>query len=207
MIKNISIFFLGLITFALFLIAFKSCDKEIEKTNQSEKSNSSLLEVEIQKKLTEKVNKKIDSLVEVQYKKDSITKIKTKSLTLERNRLLAIVRGFTGIKIDSVNQTVNNIPIAVYEAEMNANAICDTLLNFKDEQISIRDSVIYLRELELKACENMNQANEQALKDLIALEGQEKRKLKRAKGLNKKIPLITGATALITFVLVTLALN
>ena len=205
MVKNISIFLLGLITFALFLIAFKSCDKKIGKVEQT--SNESLNLNAIQKRITDSINLHCDSLIRKYRISDSITKTKARSLTLERNRLLAIVRGFKNVRIDSVNQTVNDIPIAVYEAEMNANAICDTLLNFKDVQISIRDSVIFLREQELKSCENMNKANEQALKDLIALEGQEKRKLKRAKGLNKKIPLIAGITAGITFVLVTLALK
>lgn len=198
--KNIilSIIALAILTLACF-IAFKSCDKKPEIVEHISIN-------EIQRRITDSLIFANNAKIRKFYEKDSIQKANIKSLSTERNRLLAIVRGFKGVRIDSINQTVNNIPIAVYEAEMNANLICDTLLQFKDVQISLRDSIIQVKSIEIEAVENMNKANEQALKDLIALNQQDKNKLKRAKSLNKKIPLFTSIGIGIGFILATFAL-
>lgn len=180
-----TVLLLALGLYFAWLFIPRSCDSKPSKLEV--KSDQSLNLSAIQKRITDSIKLVSDKEIKALYQKDSISKVQIKSLSGERNRLLAIVRGFTNVRIDTVNNTVNDIPIAVYEAEMNANAICDTLLNFKDVQISIRDSVIFLRELELKSCENMNQANEQALKDIIPLVGELKTKLKKAQNTNKKL--------------------
>lgn len=203
--KNITFFLLGLFAFMLIWLSFKGCDSK--PTKIEEKVHESLNLNALQKRITDSINLIEEAKIKALYKKDSIQKVSIKSLSTERNRLLAIVRGFQGAMIDTINQTVNDIPIAVYEAEMNANAMCDTLLQFKDVQISIRDSVIHLRGIELQACENMNKSNEQALSDLIALRQQDKKRLKRAKSLNKKIPLIGAICAVGGYILATFALR
>lgn len=196
---TISTILLTVLTFLCFLIIFKSCDKKPDIIEHIDT-------LEVQRRITDSIKNESEKQIKILYQKDSIQKVNIKLLSTERNRLLAIVRGFKGARVDTLRQTVNDIPIAVYEAEIKANLICDTLLEFKDVQISLRDSVIFLRELELKSCENMNTANEQALKDLIAINQQDKKKLKQSKSLNKKIPLIAGIAGVIGFVLATFAL-
>ena len=187
---------------ALILFAFKEC--EYKPSDLQVKSENSLKSDSIKKRYTDSLIFAKDSIIKAFYKMDSIQSLKSKSLTTERNRLLAIVRVFTGIKIDSVNHTVNNIPIAVYEAEMNANLICDTLLQFKDVQISIRDSIIDNRQEVISSLNELIETKDTALQDIIALDEENENKLKHAKSLNKKIPLIMAIEAGVILLLIAL---
>lgn len=172
---------IGAIIF-IYLCIPKSCTKKIEGLER--KSEKSLIIDSIISAQTEKHNAELDSIILIQYKKDSIAQIKAKSLTKERNQLLAIVRGFTGVRVDSIKQTVNDIPIAVYEAEMNANLICDTLLQFKDVQISIRDSIVTVQKIQIDGLNKVIDVKELSNKDLLALTEQLKKELKKARKAN-----------------------
>jgi len=190
---------------ALVLFAFKECDSK--PSNRQEKSNSSIIVDQIKTRQAEIINAKLDSVVFIY--KDSISKLTTKdkALTKEYNRLRSIVKHLQPVRVDSFNQVVNNIPVDVYNAEIEAGNVCDQLLGYKDVQISIRDSIIANHEEKIVILDELIETKDQALQDIILLDEEKETNLKRAKSLNKKIPLIGALCAGVGAFLVLFALK
>lgn len=209
-VKAIAYITLGIIFTMLFVLAFKGCESEpsrLDKPSKLEvKSNHSLKLDSIQKRIT-------DSLVsasEIEIKKlqirDSIHKKNIAKLTVKYNALQAIVKDLTTVKVDSVGQIVI-VPVIQYNALIERGYACDSLVSESHAAGKVKDSTIFTRTIELEAVTNLNNAHEQALSDQIALNHQNKRKLKRANGIIKKIPLITATGAVIGFVVALVLVN
>lgn len=184
----------------------KSCEPSGKYEQLQRNSDRSLIIDSIQKLLTEKVNKKSDSLINIY--KDSLAVIKFSKEKIEYNyyALRSIVKKLQSVKVDSFNQVVK-VPVIEYNASINSGTMCDSLLMYQDAELNLKDSIISVREIQLIACRKENDTKEQALQDLIALNNEEKKQKERAKVLNKKIPLIAGICAIGGFILATFALK
>ncbi len=184
MIKNLSIFLLGVIAVMLVLLAFKGCDSK--PTPIEAKSIESLKQDSIQRVITDSIISSSESKIKVFQKQDSIHKASISKLTIKYNALRAIVKGLGTIKVDSFEQTTT-LPTVEYNTLVEQGNTCDSLISEYESLCRGKDSIIHLRTLEYEAESNMNQANEQALKDIIPLVGELKTKLKKAQNTNKKL--------------------
>lgn len=197
---------LAIIAIMLILLLFpRSCDKKID--NLEHKKDKSLIIDSIITEQTRQSNIKQDLLV-AKYE-DSITKIHAKTAVIAKNynALRAIVKGMKLVKIDSVGQKVGNIPADQYNASIEQGNVCDEYLNQKNAELNVKDSIISSREIQIGNNNKEIEAKEQAIQDLIALDEQKGKKLKHAKSLNKKIPLLLAIDAVIVFVVTAILLK
>lgn len=204
MIKYISIFLLGILFTAMFLIAFQKCERK--PSNLEEKSNQSLKENSIQAIKLAKIKKDSDSIVNIQKAEIELLQQKNKVLAKSYSELRTIVKTLKPVKIDSSNQVVDSVNAIAYNAAINSGVLCDELLSNKDDESNRKDSIISQRDIELEAEKEAGKATTQALNDSQALNEKTEKKLKRAKLLNKKIPLIAVLSALGGAVLILIAL-
>ena len=197
---------LALIAIMLILIAVpQTCHKKLDDLER--KSEKSLIIDSIVSAQTKKHNAELDSIIYVKKCADSIQKINIQILQSKYNALRAIVRGYKVTNVDTLGKTINNVPVEVYEASVNSGNMCDELITDLNESLNRKDSIISMREIQIENNNKEIAAKEQALFDLKNLEAVEQKKLKRAKYLNKKIPLITGIALVAGFVLATFALR
>jgi len=190
----------------LLLLAFpQSCSKKLDKLET--RKDKSLVIDSIISEQTRKHNAVLDSIIYVKKKTDSIQKVNILVLQSKYNALRLIVRQLKPATIDSLTKVVNGVPVDAYNASINSGVMCDELLADKDESLNRKDSIISMREIQIGNDNKEIAAKEQAVQDLIALDEQKGKKLKHAKSLNKKIPLIAGIAATLGFLLAIFALK
>jgi len=204
--KTLAYALLTIIAVLLILLSFpRSCDNKID--NLEYRKDKSLVIDSIISEQTRKHNAVLDSIIYLKKKTDSIQKVNISVLQSKYNALRLIVKRFSPITIDSTTKYVNGIPIEAYNAAMNSGVMCDELLADKDESLNRKDSIISMREIQIGNNNKEIEAKEQAIQDLIALDEKKGKKLKHAKSLNKKIPLIAGIAAGLGFILAIFALK
>lgn len=197
---------LAVIVVMLFLFAFpQSCSKKLDKAETNK--DKSLVIDSIVSEQTRKHNAILDSIIKVHKKSDSILKANNNILYIKYCALRALMKPLQLVYVDSANQVVNGVPVIAYNASIKAAMLCDSLLANKDSELSIKDSIISAQEIQKENDAKEIAAKEQAKQDLISLDELKTKKLKHAKSLNKKIPLIAGIAAALGFVLAIIALK
>ena len=204
--KTLIYVLLAIIAVMLILLAFhQSCSKKLDRLET--KSSKSLVIDSIISDQTRKHNAVLDSIIYVKKKTDSIQKVNISVLQSKYNALRLIVKQLKPATIDSLTKVINGVPVEAYNASINSGVMCDQLLADKDESLNRKDSIISMREIQIGNDNKEITAKEQAKQDLISLDDQKTKKLKHAKSLNRKIPLIAGIAATLGFVLAIIALK
>jgi len=170
---------IALLIFCVFLITCESCDKKPSVLEQ--KSNHSLKADSIQTAQNAQINKISDSIVAKLKKENSILSAENKKLSVSYYALRAIVRPLNPVKVYSLDQLVDSVKAVTYNAAINSGNMCDELLIGKDAELNVKDSIISEREIQLFSCAKENQTKAQAVNDLIALNNEEKEKVKKIK--------------------------
>lgn len=177
----------------LFIFNFHGCDsKPAEVGGQPDVS---IIIDSIKRIETAKLKKHSDSLIAIHNKKDSIAGVKLAVMEKDYNRLRAIVRHLTSIKVDSLTQVVI-VPVSEYNAFVESGNKCDSMQALKDTRILEKDSVNAELVEQLKQQEGQNKTTTQALtteRELTAEEKQKVIKLKKANKVLIKIIVIESA--------------
>lgn len=204
--KTLTYALLAIIAVMLIMLALpQSCSKKLDKA-ETKKDKSLIIDSVISDQARQS-NIKQDLLI-AKYE-DSITKIHAKTAIIAQNynALRVIVKGMKLVKIDSADQKVYNIPADQYNASIEQGSVCDEYLAQKNAELNVKDSIISSREIQIANNNKEIEAKKQSIQDLIALDEQKGKKLKHAKSLNKKIPLIVGIAATLGFLLAIFALK
>ena len=197
---------LAVIVVMLFVFAFpQSCNKKLYKA-ETKKSKSLVID-SIVSEQTRKHNAILDSIIKVHKKSDSILKANNNTLYIKYCALRALMKPLQLVYVSSANQVVNGVPAIAYNASIKEAMLCDSLLANKDSELSVKDSIILAQEIQKANDAKEITAKEQAKQDLISLDELKTKKLKHAKSLNKKIPLIAGIAAGLGFLLAIIALK
>ena len=189
----------------IYLVIPQSCNKKLDKA-ETKKSKSLVID-SIVSEQTRKHNAILDSIIKVHKKSDSILKANNNTLYIKYCALRALMKPLQLVYVNSANQVVNGVPAIAYNASIKEAMLCDSLLANKDSELSVKDSIILAQEIQKANDAKEITAKEQAKQDLISLDDQKTKKLKHAKSLNKKIPLIAGIAATLGFVLAIIALK
>jgi len=146
-----------------------------------------------------------DSIIRESNKKDSIAKVKIAVLQKGYNEQRAIIKHLTTIRIDSVGQVVNNVPIEEYNALIESGNKCDSMLTIERERIAEKDTVIKALENKFESERKLTesaQVKSDSFEQFGKSEQLKKEKLKKENKLLKKIIIIeTGILIIIALIL------
>jgi len=175
---------IAIIAIMAFLFAFpQSCTtqpSELEhKAIASRKADSLLTIVEAKHQAIQ------DSIIHESNKKDSIAKVKIAVLQKGYNEQRAIIKHLTKIRIDSVGQVVNNVPIAEYNALIESGNKCDSMLTIERGRIAEKDTIIKALENKFESEKKLTESAQVKSNDFELLTEDLKKQLKRSKGENK----------------------
>jgi len=202
--KYSSIILLGIIAILLiWMVIPKSCTTQPSKLEQ--KALQSLREDSLLT-IKEKAHQAIqDSIIRESNKKDSIAKVKIAVLQKGYNEQRAIIKHLTKIRIDSVGQVVNNVPIEEYNALIESGNKCDSMLTIERERISERDTIIKALENKFESERKLTESAQNKANDFLLLaedEKKQKEKAKKANNILKKVLIIeTGILIIMALIL------
>ncbi len=197
---------LGIIAVLIWALT-RSCDSQPKPDKVEGKADQSLKADSLKQIETSKLVARYDSLIHEKLISDSLHKVKINSLSIQYNALRTIVKTMKPVKVDSSGQVVNNIPAASYNASVEQGTMCDSLIMYLDSELAVKDSIAKYYNAQYVAEKKLNSTNTQALSDLKALEGEEKKSLAKAKKLNKKIPVIAAISAIAGYIILTLTIK
>lgn len=180
---------LGYVVIA-FCVFLYTCDSNVKKLSeieqrviQSRKSDSLLT-------IVEKKHQSIqDSIILESSKKDSIAQLKISALQKGYNAQRAIIKHLTTIRVDSVNQVVNNVPIVEYNALIEAGNKCDSTLTLERDRIAEKDTVINALNEKFESEKKLTESAQNKSNDFEALSLEYKKELNKVKKQNKVLKL------------------
>ncbi len=175
----------------IWLCIPKSCEPSGKLEHFGAKSAASLKIDSIQSVETLQIRIANDSLISELKTRDSIHKAKIETLSGKYYALRATIKGLKIIHVDSLNQVVE-VSADQYNASINSGTMCDSLLMYLDQELAIKDSIISVRDIDVKTLESLTNTKQEANNDLVAFVAELKTELKRAKNQNKglKIALV-----------------
>lgn len=176
------------IVIALILLLPRSCNTKTSPLNI--KSNHAFIIDSLQRVHAIKLKNHSDSLIFIHEKKDSIAQVKITSITKDYNRLRAIVKDLTSVKVDSSTQVVI-ITVEQYNAFVESGNKCDSIQDLKDVRLLEKDSINSELKGQVKIEQDLNTTTKQALADYIKLSKEEENKLEKSKK-SGKIKYILG---------------
>jgi hypothetical protein len=146
-----------------------------------------------------------DSIIRESNKKDSIAKVKIAVLQKGYNEQRAIIKHLTTIRIDSVGQVVNNVPIEEYNALIEAGNKCDSMLTIERERIAEKDTTIKALNNKFESERKLTESAQNKANDFLLLAEDEKKqkdKAKKANNILKKVLIIeTGILIIMALIL------
>ena len=130
-----------------------------------------------------------DSLINIY--KDSLAVIIASKEKIEYNyyAIRSIVKKLQSVKVDSFDQVVN-VPVIEYNASINSGTMCDSLLMYLEAESAIKDSIIYMKDVNISELIKKVNSGEIAKSDLVDLVDELKKELKKAKSDNLKLKIL-----------------
>jgi len=193
------------ITIVSLLIPKDCMNRENLVSTIEKKSNHSLSIDSVQTIITKKLNARYDSLILATQKSDSITKAEKAAMQKKYNILRVFVKDLTIIKIDSIGQVVNNIPIEKFNALVEQGVVCDSLQEKSKKELANSDSIVTFKNEQYQAEKKSNEIAHIALNDQKELVAEEKKKSEKVRKINKiLIKIIVIETAIIAAIAIIL---
>ena len=199
--KYVAYIAIAIIAFMIvYLIIPKSCEpigkyEQLEQKAIESKVIDSLLTIQ-----ETRHQAKQDSIIRSSEIKDSIAQLKISVLQKGYNAQRAIIKHLTTIRIDSVGQVVNNVPIAEYNALIESGNKCDSMLAIERERIAEKDTIIKALNNKFESEKKLTESAQNKSNNFEQLSESYKSELKKVKNENKILKFALGVVTLLHLV-------
>lgn len=186
---------IGVIILA-YLFAPRSCDNVYEYTDTEYRVMKSSMLDSILNVHELKYQEVQDSIILSGAKRDSITRLKINFLQKGYSEQRALIKHLKTIRVDSVGQVINNVPVEEYNALIVAGNKCDSMLNLERGRIAQKDSAFAAMSNKFESEGRLIDSMRDRLEVAEDLNDDYKKQLKKAKKENKLLKYILAAVTL-----------